>query len=149
MDNCGPHGSDVNDSRGQVTIFSLLPNCTSIHQLMDLEVISKRKTIYCRNLLAELIGDIENQDARREEHKKKSADMKIIAEGYDPHMHDVTRVCEKSWDDVTCKSIAQYLRKSGILPVSGDTNLLQCFGKVEETKVTGVVLSDIPSMFRG
>lgn len=134
MDNCGPHGSDVSDSRGQVTIFPLPPNCTSIHQPMDLGVIAEWKALYRRNLLIELMDDIENQETLREQHKSKANGMKGLAEGTDPHMLDVTRLCAMSWEDVTQDAIARCWARSGILPLSDRADLEQVSGKTRRTK---------------
>ncbi|PXF47641.1 Jerky protein-like [Gracilariopsis chorda] len=54
MDNCGPHGTDVLDINGQVTIFTLPPNCTSLFQPMDMGVIATLKAKYKSKLLRKI-----------------------------------------------------------------------------------------------
>ena len=51
MDNCGSHGNDLTDSLKQVRIFALPPNCTSLHQPMDMGVIASWKVRYRHTLL--------------------------------------------------------------------------------------------------
>ena len=43
LDNCGPHGAEVTDPLGQVKILPLPPNCTSVHQPMDMGIIAALK----------------------------------------------------------------------------------------------------------
>ena len=46
MDNCGPHGTDIVDHTGQIQIITLPPNCTGVHQPMDLGIIASWKSKY-------------------------------------------------------------------------------------------------------
>ena len=148
MDNCGPHGADISDGRGQVTIYPLPPNCTALHQPMDLGVIAEWKAHYRRNLLVEMMDDIENQEARRDQNKKRPGGMKGLAEGYDPHMLDVSRLCQKSWDDVKSEEIARCWSKSGILSMSDTADLVQSSGKVKRSQRECTVMSDILGLFQ-
>jgi len=43
MDNCGPQGAEVVDPSGPVQILLLPPNCTSVHQPMDMGIIAALK----------------------------------------------------------------------------------------------------------
>lgn len=40
MNNCGAHGSDLKDIRGQVSMLKLPPSCTSLHQPIDIGIIA-------------------------------------------------------------------------------------------------------------
>lgn len=148
MDNCGPHGADISDSRGQVAIYPLPPNCTALHQPMDLGVIAAWKAHYRRNLLVEMMEDIENQQARRDQNRKRPAGMKGLADGYDAHMLDVSRLCQKSWSEVTPEAIARCWTKSGILSMSDTADLVQSSGKLKRSQRECAVLSDILGMFQ-
>lgn len=39
MENCGLHGKHLSDHREQVSIFTLPPNCTSLHQLINMGIL--------------------------------------------------------------------------------------------------------------
>ena len=101
---------------------------------MDQGVIHEWKAIYRRNSLGEMMKDIETQKQRRDE-KKKAAGMKGIADGYDPHMLDVSRLCAQSWDQVGQDSIASCWEKSGILPVSDKAVIMRVSGETRRTKL--------------
>lgn len=94
MDNCGSHGDDLTDGVKQVRIFSLPPNCSSLHQPMDMGVITPWKARYHHTLLRDMIMTLET----REERKKMAIDCKLkpgmkgFNEGHDPHMLDVSEM---------------------------------------------------------
>lgn len=46
MDNCGLHGKELIDPLSQITVNFLLPNCTSVYQPMDCDVIAMPKKNY-------------------------------------------------------------------------------------------------------
>lgn len=46
MYNCGSHGSDLMNPKGQVTIRTLPPNCLAVHQRMDQGIFSGWKAMY-------------------------------------------------------------------------------------------------------
>ena len=46
LDNCGPHGDELIDPNGQVTVIFSPPNCTSMFQPMDAGVIAMLKKNY-------------------------------------------------------------------------------------------------------
>lgn len=132
MDNCGPHGADLVDTRGQVKIIPLPPNCTSVHQPMDQGVIAAWKAKYRFRYLTELLENKESQQARRERSKNRKAGMKGMEEGYDPHMLDVSRLVAASWDDVSVATIARCWRKASILPASHEADILNLHGKIKK-----------------
>ena len=101
MDNYGPHGTDSIDSREQVTITTLPPNCTGRHQPMDLGIIGAWKVPYRRNMLCLIVADLEDRMQLREKSANKPAGTKSMAEGYDPHMLDVAELVMQSWKCVS------------------------------------------------
>lgn len=51
LDNCGPHGTELEDPQGQVKVVFLPPNVTSVYQPMDAGVIAMVKKNYRYRLL--------------------------------------------------------------------------------------------------
>ena len=60
MDNCGPHGAAISDPLGQVRIATLPPNCTAVHQPMDMSIIAALKGGYQYKLLNQILESIEH-----------------------------------------------------------------------------------------
>lgn len=133
MDNCGPHGTDLNDPQEQVNILTLPPNCTAIHQPMDLGIIGAWKLRYRRLLLQEIVKNLESRQARRDGSAELVSGMRGLAEGHDPHMLDVARLCSESWDLVTEMTICRCWVKSDMLPRGTSTDLNATFGRMSNT----------------
>ena len=76
MDNCGSHGNDLVDSKEQVRIFALPPNCTSLHQPMDMGIIAAWKARYRHTILRDMIVTLETR-----EHRKQLAIVNKLKEG--------------------------------------------------------------------
>lgn len=57
MDNCAGHDSTCEDPTGQVTVFFLPPNTTSVYQPLDQGMISVFKTRYKAKMLAKVEGN--------------------------------------------------------------------------------------------
>lgn len=51
MDNCGPHGADLLDSTGQVSVINLPRNCTSVLDPMDMGILPSLDVQYRSMLL--------------------------------------------------------------------------------------------------
>lgn len=145
MNNCGPHGSDLTDPKGQVTIRPLPPNCTAVHQPMDQGVIAAWKANYRMRYLTEMLENIETLNERREANKSKKNGMKGMEEGYDPHMLDVSRLVFESWNDVGQSTIARCWVKSKILPPTMDAELNNEWGKTK-AKSTEEAAGDLVKM---
>lgn len=64
MDNCGPHGAELNYPKGQVTITTLPPNCASLHQPMDMGIISKWELEYGSVLIRAVVENLESRQQR-------------------------------------------------------------------------------------
>lgn len=117
MENCGPHGANLFDSCEQVAIFTMPPNCTSIHQEMDMEIISAWKLKYRLLLLGSILKGVGTRQQKRDYLSALTRGMNGFAEGHDPHMLDVTHMVSKSWEEVTDTTIARCWVKSNVLPV--------------------------------
>ena len=119
MDNCGSHGKDLVDIREQVTIFTLPPNCTSVHQPRDMGVISAWKSRYHHTLLRDRIVTMETREQRKRMAimNKLTAGMRGLGEGHDPHMLDVSELVACTWKQVSERTISRCWIKLDIIPV--------------------------------
>lgn len=133
MDNCGPHGTDVQDVRNQVTLFTLPPNCTAIHQPMDMGVIAAWKRRYRGLLLKAIVRDLESRRQRRDDSRALRAGMRGLGEGHDPHMLDVARLVEQSWNAVDAVGISRCWIKAEVLPVDKVAELNAVHGRMRNT----------------
>lgn len=89
MHNSKPHGTDFINPKGQVSIFTLPPNSTTIHQPIHLDIISVRKSHYRRLPAKEIAGSLEVQQARWDSSRALKTDMHGLDESHDPHLLDV------------------------------------------------------------
>ena len=150
MDNCGSHGKYWVDARGRVTILTLPPNFTLLHQPMDMGVIAAWKSNYSLKVLNDIIVTMETQDERKRMDilNKLKAGMKVISEGHDPHTLDVSELVSRTWKMVSESTIARCWIKTGILPVTAQAELVSMHGKagrneshIEKAMIEEVVLS--------
>ena len=139
MDNCGSHGDDLKDSRMQVHIFTLPPNCTSLHQPMDMGIIVAWKARYRHTLLRDMIVTLDTREERKKRAiaNKLKRGMKGLDEGHDPHMLDVSEIVARSWENVSERTIARCWIKAHILPMHRQADLVNAHGKVgrNETEI--------------
>ncbi len=85
VDKASSH-SNVYDILEQVVVIPLPPNITSVHQPMDVIVISTWKQTYRLFLVQELVRDIESRAERCAFYQRSTYEMNGMAQGYDPHM---------------------------------------------------------------
>ena len=71
MDNCGSHNADLWDTYDLIAMFTLLPNCTSVYQPMDMGVIAAFKLRYRRILLGNISNVLEERTSFRQAGKKR------------------------------------------------------------------------------
>ena len=135
MDNCGPHGTDLQDAREQVTILTLPPNCTARHQAMDAGIIAAWKMQYKQELLRRILGNLEEREALRKAAASWKSGTKGIAQGYDPHLSDVCEMVHISWEAISEETIARCWLKCGILPSGHEAALTTDYGKVTGTRI--------------
>ena len=129
MDNCGPHGSDLCDSRMQVTILTLPPNCTSMYQPMDMGVIAAMKLHYRSLLLNRITSTVEHRAEMRRAAQHLKAGARGLDEGYDPHMLDATELVGEAWEKISVATIARCWIKAKILPTEVQEALIMKHGK--------------------
>ncbi len=91
VDNASSH-SNLYEIREQVVVIPLPRNVTSVHQPMDMVVISTWKQTYRRFLVQELVRDIESRAERRAFYQGRTYGMNGMAQGYDPHMLDAANL---------------------------------------------------------
>ncbi|PXF44914.1 Tigger transposable element-derived protein 6 [Gracilariopsis chorda] len=129
MDNCGPHATDVLDVNGQVTIFTLPPDCTSLFQPMDMGVIATLKAKYKSKLLRKILSTVEDKKQLRQAAKNMKPGMKGLDEGHDLHMLDVTELLRSAWESVSSRTVARCWTKADILPRCMQADLVGEHGK--------------------
>lgn len=100
VDNACSH-NELCDLIGQVHVIPLPRNVTAVHQPMDMGVTSVFKRMYRKQMLRELVRDIKTKALRRATSKGRAGSMIGLAEGYDPHILDVTKLIKKAWDSVS------------------------------------------------
>lgn len=132
IDNCGPHAADLHDSRDQVKILTLPPNCTSLFQPMDMGVIAALKLQYKSRLLERISCTIESRAALRLASRHMQAGTKGLDEGHDPHMLDVCELLYEAWESISEKCIARCWLKADILPRDVQNKLTLLHGKVKK-----------------
>lgn len=120
MDGCSSHG-DLIDPVGQVEVVMYPPNCTSVHQPMDMGIIAATKVIYRRELLDAKVSTMLVADALRAEAKsrKMARGTAGLAEGNHPHVLDAADLLKTAWDSMTPTTIARYsiASKKQVCPV--------------------------------
>lgn len=108
MDGCASH-EDLVDPRGQITMMTYPPNCTSKHQPQDMGIIAATKRYYRRRFLAMRTSTMTVVHKLREEAKKRKmvAGTMGLAEGHPAHVLDAAELMEAAWKDVTAETIAR------------------------------------------
>ena len=131
MDNCGLHGAELSDPRQKVTIMTLPPNCTSLHQPMEMGIISTWKLKYRSLLIRAIVEDLETLQQRRDDSTTLKQGMRGLSEGHDPHLLDVAKMVEKSWAQVTVMTICRCWVKSAVLPRAMSDELNGTYGRMK------------------
>ena len=70
---------------------------------------------------------------QRDESVGLKAGMRGMAEGYDPHMLDISPLVLKSWAGVNEMAVGRCWVKSQVLPVSHAAEVSSTFGKMKNT----------------
>lgn len=108
MDCCASH-DELSDPEGRVRIMMYPPNCTSLHQPMDMGIIAATKLHYRRRLLrrrtdllpmAETLRDVATKSKMR-------AGTKGLMQGHQPHVLDAAQLIYLAWADVTQTTISR------------------------------------------
>jgi hypothetical protein len=115
LDNCGPHGDELIDPEGQVTVVFLPPNCTSMFQPMDAGVIAMLKKNYRTQLLLIMLQTFDDREHRRSQAKGMAAGTKGLDEGHHPHLRDAMDILHKVWEEVKPEAIKKCWIKSQLI----------------------------------
>lgn len=91
LDNCCADDSDMADLRGQVSIIPLPPNCTALHQPIDLGIIAEFKLGYKKYLLTGILFNFETREEHRAAATKLPRGMQGLIDGYDPDVLDACK----------------------------------------------------------
>ena len=129
MENRGPHVADLCDSRMQVTILTLPPNCTSMYQPMDMGVIAALKLHYRSLLLNRITSTVEHRSEVRRAAQHLKAGTRSLDEVYDPHMLDATELVGQAWEKIGVATIARCWIESKILPTEVQEALIMKHGQ--------------------
>lgn len=116
METCAPHGADICDSRMQVTILPLPPNCTSMYQPMDMDVIASLKLHYRSLLLNRIESTVKHRAEMRRASQHLKAGTRGLDEGYDPHMLEATEWVGETWKKISVATVARCWINAKILP---------------------------------
>jgi len=116
LDNASSHGQDLIDPLGQVTIFNLPPNTTSVLQPADAGIIAALKCRYKYDLSVEVVARLDKCGEAREYFKECKAGTKGLQEGYEPHALDAMELISKAWACVSERTISRCWAHSQILP---------------------------------
>ena len=110
MDGCSSHSYLV-DNRGQVTVMTYPPNCTSVHQLKAQGIIAATKLNYRKELLDVKVSTMRVEETLRAQAKERKmvAGTMGLAEGHHPHMLDAADLLKLARDNITQKTIARYV----------------------------------------
>ena len=100
MDNCGPHGNEIEDPRGQVEIVFLPPNCTFVYQPMDAGIIAWVKKKYCYKLLKIMVDVFDRQDELAGLASAMPHGTAGVMEGTKAHLYDAMKILDEVWKNL-------------------------------------------------
>ena len=95
--------------------MTLSPNCTSLHQPMDMGIISTWKLKYRSLLIRAIVEDLETRQQQLDYSTALNQGIRGLSEGHDPHLLDVAKMVERSWAQVTLMTIFRCWVKSTVL----------------------------------
>ena len=150
MDSCESQGGDLTGSLKQVRIFALPPNCTSVHQPIDMGFIASWKVQYRHTLLRDMIMTPETRPERKHmpiDCSLKSG-MKGLNEGHDQHMLDVSEMVAKTCGEVSERTIGRGWIKLQILPVHVQADLVKsghrsCYGHYIKLEISHISIRSL------
>lgn len=132
IDNCGLHGTDLQDPRRQVSILILPPNCTSMQQSTDMErMVLTWKKIYRSEFLKRWLLNIPTRAHCKESKKFLKPIINGLDEAYGLHLLDVSRPVKESRKRLNKTTIGRYWIKSKILPVSTKINIRSVYEPIK------------------
>ena len=130
VDNASAHDS-LNLPDG-IEIYCLLPNITSVYQLMDRGVSRQWKVGYRCFMLRIILFDISNRTERRRVNAGKTPGHSGLLDGYGPNILDVCQLVKQSWDEIESVPIARCWTKARCLNCIHEIDLKQDCGHVSK-----------------
>lgn len=116
LDNAGSHDEEsLKDPRGQVHVEFYPPNCTSVHQPMDMGIIAAVKVRYRHILLRRTADVLDTREELRELYKNRTSGTRGLSEGYQAHVLDALEILQDCWSEVTAETIAKCWLKARTL----------------------------------
>ena len=106
MDQCSGHDSTVTDSLGQVTLYFLPPNTTSIYKPMDQGIVAAVKAHYRRILLDNLVDKVEMYDELQALAAKQKQGKRGLKYGCPATVLDACQIIKLCWESLSESSIA-------------------------------------------
>ena len=116
MDNCPGHDLDLVDPLGQVKIFLLPINSTSVCQPLDQGIISVLKTNYKYKMLFELIKAYANYEQLQNKAIFVTNGKKGLKYGLDAHLLDAANLFNLCWQELKESAIIGCWIRSNCLP---------------------------------
>ena len=117
MDNAGSHNSDEIDNRSQVRILCLPPNCTSVHQSLDMGIILSIKVKYRFDVLSRRTDTFEERHALQLAKLHWINGTKGLDEGHHAHILDACEIIKEFCDAASEETIGKcWLKASTLSP---------------------------------
>ena len=115
MDGCSGHDGSIVDETGQITIFFLPPNTTSMFQPLDQGIIAAVKSEYRYRLLTKMVSSVENYEELQSIAQNIPRGRRGLDHGFPPHVIDAAKLIKESWDTITASTIAGCWARSSCL----------------------------------
>ena len=121
VDNCGGH--DASMVVDNVSLISLPPNCTSVHQPLDMGLLVAMKRRYKKYMMFEWLEMLENRESLLRQYARMTAGVGGVLFGRKVNLADAARNATRSWIETKqCDVICCWL-KAQILPTEHEAIL--------------------------
>lgn len=88
----------------------------SIHQPMDLGIISAGKTLYRSQMLRSTMAQLESRQLCRGQSDALQTGVQGMSEWFDPHMFDISTMVKSSWDMDSEATVARCSKNPKLFP---------------------------------
>eukprot|EP00731_Ephydatia_muelleri_P037465 Em0478g1a len=123
LDGFSGHDERCIDSLGQIRVFKLPPNITSVFQPMDQGIIAALKSGYRNRLLSRLVEVADNYGDLQAMAKQLPQGSAGLQYGCPPHVRDAITLLKQSWDSISPSCITACFVHSHCLPASDNTEI--------------------------
>lgn len=141
LDNCGPHGNELVDPNGQVSVMFLPPNTTSVYQPMDAGIIATLKKKYRYRLLEKMFEVYDDRISLREAAKvaKMQSGTMGLNEGYSPHIADAMDILYEVWKSISPEKVKNCWKKTTLIKFESHPNDDEVISETEAVSVTSLL----------